>query len=109
VTIRISLPAELTIYTVGALHPQWLACLDGGADAAPADGDTAADFCVDAAAAAELDAAGIQLLASLAGAVAARRLRLRLVDPSPALTGACAALGLSSLLADAAAAAGVPT
>jgi anti-anti-sigma regulatory factor len=86
---QLSLPAELTVYSVAALKPQWLDCLDG-------DPDTA--LCVDASAAADIDAAGVQLLMALDNALRNRRRRLRLVEPSDALRGACAALGASQLL-----------
>jgi ABC-type transporter Mla MlaB component len=87
-----SLPSELTIYTVGELHPQWLAWL---ADTPAADVDA---FAVDAAAVAEVDAAGMQLLLSLHRSLSARKQALRLVAPSRALATACAALGLAAVL-----------
>jgi len=83
------LPAELNIY--GALETRdallaWLAA-NAGADDQP--------LAVNAAAVAEVDGAGLQLLTALT--------RLdrpwHLVDPSAALTQACATLGLSQWLA----------
>ena len=95
------LPAELTIYTVAELHPQWLAWLADDDRAATVE-PVPADQCrVDAAAVGEVDAAGAQLLLSLANALARRHRTLQLVDPSTALAKACTALGVSSLLANA--------
>lgn len=88
------LPAELTIYTVGELHPQWSAWL---ADAGSADDDT--PLCITAAAVDQIDGAGLQLLVSLANSLAARQRTLQLVDASPLLVNACQTLGLRSLLA----------
>ncbi len=90
------LPAELTIYTVGELHPQWSAWL---ADAGSADDDT--PLCITAAAVDQIDGAGLQLLVSLANSLAARQRTLQLVDASPLLVNACQTLGLESLLASA--------
>lgn len=88
-----TLPAELTIYTVGETCPQCLAWVD-------ADGDDRVT--VDAAAVSDVDAAGVQLLLSLANALRRRDRELLLTDPSPALTAACAALGAAALTAGAA-------
>jgi anti-anti-sigma regulatory factor len=97
----ISLPAELTIYTVSELHPRWLARL-GEADRNDAAQSLCDDHCrVDAAAVEDVDAAGVQLLLSLSNALARRERALQLVNPSPPLTRACAALGVASLLANA--------
>jgi len=90
------LPAELTIYTVGELHPQWSAWL---ADAGSADDDT--PLCITAAAVDQSDGAGLQLLVSLANSLAARQRTLQLVDASPLLVKACQTLGLECLLASA--------
>ena len=85
-----TLPAELTIYTVGELHPLCLSWLD----ADPTHPDRLA---VDAQAVQEVDAAGVQLLLSLSHALAARGRLLCLQAPSPSLTAACRALGLPEL------------
>jgi ABC-type transporter Mla MlaB component len=87
-----SLPSELTIYTVGELRPQWLAWL---ADTSAAETEA---FAVDAAAVAEVDAAGVQLLLSLHRSLINRQQALRLVAPSRTLATACEALGLSALV-----------
>lgn len=86
------LPAELTIYTAGELHPQWLAWL-----AWLAASDTAA--AVEADAVDQVDAAGVQLLLALQRALAGRGRPLALHNPSAALQAACAALGLQGWLA----------
>ncbi|KPF43246.1 hypothetical protein D621_19940 [beta proteobacterium AAP51] len=83
------LPAELTIYTAGELHPQWLAWL--------AASDTAA--AVEADAVDQVDAAGVQLLLALQRALAGSGRPLALHSPSAALQAACAALGLHGWLA----------
>ncbi len=89
------LPTELTIYTVGELHPQWLAWLG---QVGPAhDGDAAVE--VQAAAVDQIDAAGLQLLLSLQHALAALGRHCHLRDASQVLTDGCAALGLSGWLA----------
>ena len=89
------LPSELTIYTVTELRPrwlEWLATLPGA--------DAAADaVCrVDATATDEVDAAGLQLLLSLAHALAREQRTLQLVNTGTALGSACAALGMAHLL-----------
>lgn len=90
----LSLPPELTIYTVGELRPQWLSWL---ADAAQA-GSPSGEYAVEAGAVDQVDAAGVQLLLSLGNAVAQRERRLQVLNPSMPLAEACAALGVSSLL-----------
>lgn len=87
----LALPAELTIYAVAELHPQWLnwlATLDGHADAAH----------VDATAVDQVDAAGLQLLLSLQRTLDARGCRLQLGEPSAALRQGCESLGLCNWL-----------
>jgi ABC-type transporter Mla MlaB component len=97
------LPSEITIYTVADLRTQCLAWLaQGGAgsrDVATGPGS----WRVDAAAVQEVDAAGLQLLQSLAHSVALghRHLRLHVQNPSLALAGACTALGFTALLDEA--------
>jgi anti-anti-sigma regulatory factor len=95
VSIALTLPAELTIYTAGETRSAWLAWL-----AEHGDGPLA----VDAAPVAEVDAAGVQLIAALSRSLAAQQRELRLLDPSPALRNACERLGLAALLAEGAAA-----
>ncbi len=88
-THPLSLPAELTIYTVGELRPQWLAWLAGLSVA-----DAAAEAPVDGAAVDQIDAAGVQLLVALSRSLTAAHRSLQFVNASPVLTGACEALGL---------------
>lgn len=84
----LALPAELTIYTVSELRTQWLTWLAGVSDDAAVDGQA-----VD-----QVDAAGVQLLASLSRSFAAKQLRLRLAQPSEVLRAACLTLGMDKLL-----------
>ena len=86
----LALPPELTIYTAAETRSAWLAALAEAGDGA---------LSVPAGAVTEIDAAGVQLLASLARTLAAQQRPLQLVAPSAALRDACARLGLSSLLA----------
>ncbi|MET0384091.1 MAG: STAS domain-containing protein [Burkholderiaceae bacterium] len=90
-----ALPPQLTIHNVGDLRAEWLAALAD--DATEGAVDVAADRVVD------VDAAGVQLLVSLSQSLARRARGMRLVEPSAGLAAACAALGLSWLLADSAA------
>jgi ABC-type transporter Mla MlaB component len=85
-----ALPAELTIYTVAELHPQWLKWLATTGDAGDAEGCV-----VDAAAVEQADAAGVQLLLSLSSALQRQGRALQLRAPSTALLAACEALGLA--------------
>ena len=91
------LPGELTIYTVGELHPQWLAWVE--AAAAPAEGGAACAE-VQADAVDQVDAAGIQMLVALERATAARGRRLVLHAPSAVLRDGLAGLGLAGWLAE---------
>ena len=93
------LPAELTIYTVGELHPQWLAWMEQMGTRARAPGGSAA---VRADAVDQVDAAGLQLLMALQRSLASRGLRLDLLDPSEPLRAGCQALGLGAWLQPAA-------
>jgi anti-anti-sigma regulatory factor len=82
-----TLPSELSIYTVGELHPQWLAWLaEEGAD------ETLA---IHGGGVEQADAAGVQLLLALAASLKKRGTALALHDASPALQQACSALGLA--------------
>ena len=90
----LALPAELTIYTAGELHPQWLVWLGQGAAAGP--NESTAE--VQAAAVEQIDAAGLQLLLSLQRALAERGRSLNIHAPSAVLRGGCEALGLGPWL-----------
>lgn len=88
---HLTLPAELTIYSVGELRPQWLAWLNR------CRADKNGAF-VEAGAVAEVDAAGVQLLLSLARQMQAEQRPMTVLNASAALVTACGALGLSALL-----------
>ena len=93
--ISIQLPAELTIYTVAELHPQWLAA------ACPIETVSGLDNeqCnIDASQVQEVDTAGLQLLLSLSGLIHRQRRSLHLINASEALWRACTALGATALL-----------
>ncbi len=93
--LQLALPDELTIYTVGELHPQWLQFLQS----VPADGATAGQpVALQAARVEQVDAAGLQLLLSLERAVSARGAALRLQDASGPLRAGCEAIGLGAWL-----------
>ena len=94
----LTLPAELSIYTVTELRLQWLAWLNASHDAAPGP-DAGSEHRVDASAVEEIDAAGVQLLMALSNEASQQRRVLRLVQPSGPLATACAALGLADWLA----------
>ncbi len=88
----LALPSELTIFTVGELHPQWLAWL---ADATQPGRETAQ---LEATAVDAVDGAGLQLLLSLKRTLADRGVKVTLTDPSHTLCQACEALGLAETL-----------
>lgn len=90
----LALPAELTIYSVAELRRQLLAHMDAHAYA----DDEACRL--DAGAIEQVDAAGVQLLVSLARTLAALGRTLQLGHASPALVAACESLGLSAHLLD---------
>ena len=93
-THPLSLPAELTIYTVGELRPQWLTWLHQlGAD------DATVEAPVDGSAVDQIDAAGVQLLVALSRSLAGAQRSLQFISASPVLTDACSALGLPVPLA----------
>lgn len=94
VSTPLALPPELTIYSVGELHPQWLAWLGQGAATLPADAPAE----VHAAAVDQVDAAGLQLLVSLQRALAERGRTLQLQAASGVLRSSCEALGLGDWL-----------
>lgn len=87
------LPAELTIYTVGELHPKWVSWL-GEMNLPDAEGFAE----LQAGAVDQVDAAGLQLLLSLEHALAAMGRHHCITDASRALVAGCAGLGLSGWL-----------
>ena len=88
VTAPLRLPADLTIYAVAELQPQWLAWMS----ALASRGEDSAD--VDAQGVEQVDAAGLQLLVSLQRTLVDRGLRMCLRQPSRALREGCDTLGL---------------
>lgn len=88
-TPTLDLPAELTIYAVAELRPQWLAWM------AATDDDM---LDADAAAVSEVDAAGLQLVLSLVRALERDGRTLTVRNPSATFTAACRTLGLDALL-----------
>jgi len=95
------LPPELSIYTVREVRAQWLDWLAGPPAAGP-DGPGRTELGrpeqVDGSAVAEIDAAGVQLLMSLAREIDAAGGALQLASPSSALAGACDVLGVLAYL-----------
>jgi len=88
------LPDELTIYTASEAHASFLSWLHGDDPVT-----TAMDpLRVDAGAVAEVDAAGVQLLLSLAHSLEQRQRALVLVAPSDCLSAACGVLGVPWLV-----------
>jgi anti-anti-sigma regulatory factor len=88
----LALPAEMTIYSVADVRRRLLAHVDshGEDEACRLDGGA-----VD-----QVDAAGVQLLVSLARTLAPLGRTLQLGNASPVLQAACESLGLSQHLLD---------
>jgi anti-anti-sigma regulatory factor len=86
----LALPEELTIYSVGALHSDWLAWLAVQRD----------EVVIDGGAVAQVDAAGVQLLASLLRSIEARELGWRVRGVGAALRDALHTLGLEARFAN---------
>jgi anti-anti-sigma regulatory factor len=88
----LALPAELTIYSAGELRRLLLAHVDAHAED---------ESCrLDGAAVDQVDAAGVQLLVSLARTLTPLGRTLQLCNASPALRAACDSLGLAGHLLD---------
>ena len=87
------LPAELTIYTAGELHPQWLAWLQHAAAA-----DVGVPAVLQAATVDQVDGAGLQLLLALRKSLLAQGRALQWQGASEPLFRAAAALGLVDVL-----------
>lgn len=88
-----TLPAELSIYSVGEIKGQCLAWISE----TPAE-PQAEHWALDAGAVDEVDAAGLQLLLALSHTLMQQDQRLVLLRPSRVLVDACAALGLADWL-----------
>ena len=91
----LTLPAELTIYTVSELRPAWMSWL--AECRAPND---PGEVWVHAHAQAvdTVDAAGLQLVLALARSLGEQGRELRLIQASETLVEACALLGVSKFL-----------
>lgn len=87
----LALPAELTIYTVAELRADWRGWL--GASLAEAEPEE--PLVAEAGAVDQVDAAGVQLLLSLANTLARQGHALQLRRPSPPLAQACELLGVA--------------
>jgi len=88
------LPAELTIFTASETRTAWLSWM-----ADEAQHGSAEPVCVvEADDVAEVDAAGVQLLVSLANALAGQQRRLQLQGATEALCRACTSLGVHTWL-----------
>jgi len=90
----ITLPHELTIYTVCECAPQWREAMHA-ADALPAEQH---HIEVDASGVNEVDGAGVQLLIALHHTASHKGRALVLAQPSAALRRACDRLGAHALL-----------
>lgn len=85
---HLSLPAELTIYTVNEVAPQLQGWLHHDISVLEVQADAVS----------EIDAAGIQLLVALDKQLHAQDARLTLIEPSASLRSACERLGVTRLL-----------
>jgi ABC-type transporter Mla MlaB component len=94
----LTLPSELTIYSLGTLKALWLDALPKPSKSKRPASKDASPWAVDSSTVNEVDAAGVQLLLALERALTARRRTLQLVNPSTPLVNACRSLGVSSLL-----------
>ena len=88
-----TLPPELTIYTAGETRTACMSWLSASNDEV---------LGVDGSAVAEVDGAGIQLLAALARSLRAQDRRLHVGSPSQPLRNACNGLGFADLLEESA-------
>ena len=88
------LPHELTIYTAAETRASWLAWLSS--DDAHSAGEPVCQ--VDGEDVDEVDAAGVQLLVSLAHSLQRQHRTLRLCNTSRPLRNACQDLGTATLL-----------
>lgn len=98
---QMSLPSDLSIYSVGDLRPQLLAHLNAEQNDASMGSKPPESLRLEAASVEDVDAAGVQLLLALANSLALAGRKLQLVNPSVALSRACAELGASALMSHA--------
>lgn len=97
-SMPLTLPSELTIYSLGQLKAQWLEAMPKTSRAKRTAPGRSTAWPVDSSGVNEVDAAGVQLLLSLSASLKAKRRTLHLVNPSRPLVDACRSLGLASLL-----------
>jgi len=93
-----ALPPEITIYTLTALRREWQAWLPRARKGRSSATTGLTPWPVDASAVVEVDAAGVQLVLSLAHSLSTRGKVLQLEAPSQTLSAACLALGMGHLL-----------
>ena len=99
-SVKVSLPAEITIYTLGSLRAEWQEWVARATRSRRRTDGAGKPWLVDAARVDEVDAAGVQLLLSLAKSMSASNRPLQLVNASQTLGNACKTLGATSLLQD---------
>lgn len=90
------LPAELTIYTVTELKEQCQVWISETSSESNVNAD---NWSLDASDVDQVDAAGVQLLVSLAHTLCQHKKRLRIIQASIPFSDACTALGLADWLA----------
>ncbi|MCV2350999.1 lipid asymmetry maintenance protein MlaB [Paucibacter sp. Y2R2-4] len=98
---HLTLPPELTIYTVGELLPTMLQALSSQ-PASPTDAterEAITALSLDAAPVTQIDTAGLQLLQAMALHCAKLALPLSFLNPSARLCAAAEAMGMTDLRA----------
>jgi len=100
---HLTLPPELTIYTVGELLPAMLQALSSQpaspSEAAAAEREVITALSLDAAPVTQVDTAGLQLLQALATHCEKLTLPLSFLNPSARLCAAAEAMGMTDLRA----------
>jgi len=95
---HLTLPPELTIYTVGELLPAMLQALSAPTSVA-AENEAVTALSLDAAPVTQIDTAGLQLLQALAKHCEKLALPLSFLNPSARLCAAAEAMGMTDLRA----------
>jgi len=98
---RLTLPPELTIYTVGELLPAMLQALSAptSVTSVAAENQAVTALSLDAAPVTQIDTAGLQLLQALAKHCEKLALPLSFLNPSARLCAAAEAMGMTDLRA----------
>lgn len=98
---HLTLPPELTIYTVGELLPAMLQALSAPSSSPEVAGEseTVTALSLDAAPVTQIDTAGLQLLQALATHCEKLALPLSFLNPSARLCAAAEAMGMTDLRA----------